>query len=136
MSILAKINLPKNSLAKSEIAYSVLIHGSDQIPINSTTTLSLPHRNANGKTRNSYNSYVHLLYEFLVFPFVVRCSNHSVVVGFMSTYYMSSWHYHCHIATRTGRPGTHIIGGHTSYYNTITATSHHEQEDQEGAMWQ
>jgi tetratricopeptide (TPR) repeat protein len=38
MSILAKINLPKNSLAKSEIAYSVLIHGSDQIPINSINT--------------------------------------------------------------------------------------------------
>jgi hypothetical protein len=35
MSILAKINCPENSLAKSEIAYSVLIHGSDQIPINS-----------------------------------------------------------------------------------------------------
>jgi hypothetical protein len=38
----------------------------------------------------------------------------------MSTYYMSS-----------GRPGTHIIGGHKFYYNTVTATPHHEQEDQE-----
>jgi hypothetical protein len=67
--------------------------------------------------------YVHLLYEFLAFLFVVRCGSDSVV-EFMSTYYS-------HIATRTGRPGTHIIGGHKSYYNTITATSHHEQEDQE-----
>jgi hypothetical protein len=32
------------------------------------------------------------------------------------------------MATRTGRPGTHIIGGH-KFYNTITATSQHEQED-------
>jgi hypothetical protein len=64
--------------------------------------------------------YIYLLYEFLVFPFVVRCGSDSVVVGFMST----------HIATRTGRPGIQIIGGH-KFYNTITATLHHKQEDQE-----
>jgi hypothetical protein len=31
------------------------------------------------------------LYEFLVFLFVLRCGSDSVVVGFMSAYYMSSW---------------------------------------------
>jgi hypothetical protein len=83
------------------------------VDINSTT-LSLPHGNTKRKT-------FHLLYEILVFLFVVRCGSDSVVVGFMSTYYMSSW----------PMPGTHIIGEHKSYYNTITATSQHEQEDQE-----
>jgi hypothetical protein len=61
--------------------------------------------------------YVHLLYEFLVFLFVLRCGSDSVV-EFMSTYYMSSWSYRscCDVAV---------------IYNTITATSQHEQEDQE-----
>jgi hypothetical protein len=47
--------------------------------------------------------YVHLLYEFLAFLFVLRFGSDSVV-EFMSTYYMS---------------------------NTVTTTSHHEQEDKE-----